>query len=426
MSGALVALALLLAAPDPLAAACKKGDAAACSKYADKIVQRAAPGEDEEAADWYEAGCDLGDGAACLRGGRWARDRHGALLELAEALFRKGCDKDGAEACVALGKALERPGGLDARPAPEAARAAFAKGCALGSAEGCSEEGRMLRTSRQLAPDPARARSLWDEACRARHAPACIALALADRDGWGGARDRAKALERLDAACAARSREACWWAMFERARGDLDVSPEAAAQKTLEADCPDGHGPALPCYLAARLVQLGRAPARPGVSNATLLAKACTRDFPEGCSAHAGALVYARVKGAELDAALRTLEANCDRSDPEACAWLAHALYNGLGRTPDAPRATALAEGACARGSSEACALWGIMQVNGVGTPKDEVAGMELLDRTCRGGFPRACVAAAGMHEQKRIAGADATKAKTYRALACRLGFDCK
>ncbi len=277
----------------------------------------------------------------------------------------------GAVAALAWGACAGAPvspgGGSSASapvPAPPAAdglgpaaRRAHAQ-CAQGRAEACAALGLALQEGRGVPHDEARAAAYFDRACALRRdpaAPACADLGALLLEGVGLDHDRARARALFQAGCDAGYGRAC------AALGYAGRDPAAATPRFRRA-CELGSG--WGCYLWAQsreAAAAGRGAAAGGRGDLLeIYATGCANRYPAACAA-AGRLGLSMIERAEPHAptaracATWLLEA-CQGGEARGCARLGRLLQRGAPGLPANPsQAAQLLDAACGAGDASAC-----------------------------------------------------------------------
>jgi hypothetical protein len=196
-------------------------------------------------------------------------DRRSALEE--------ACQKGGLDACVDLGRLVEK--GEEGPADVVLALRLYAKACQGGAMKGCVATGEHAENGAEGAPDVGAALTAYRTACEARWAPGCTRLG---RLYEATIRDYARALPSYRAACDALELEGCWrlGAMYELGSG-VPRDTVAAAELHQKA-CDGGKAPA--CYSLANMRWNGSGPVAKDVPRAiALFEKACEGQHGEAC-----------------------------------------------------------------------------------------------------------------------------------------------
>lgn len=243
------------------------------------------------------------------------------------------CDRDEAQACVALGDAYlidaERVG-REGHPVAERLTEAdgfWKKACALGEAMGCE---------RLVTREPDLAVYGLDQLCRRfRQADRCLALAEAylTASPPAGARDTKRAGELLEFACAAGQldRGCAQLAIYLESEGEAE-----RAFSLNERVCREGSDAAAACLKVGRAHLSG--------AGAPKSSEKALRAFRRACERW-GDCEWLGTVSQEL----------CREGSPEICLELAKLYWEGRG-VPKAPeRARRIAQKACSDGEVTAC-----------------------------------------------------------------------
>ncbi len=305
----------------------------------DKPVKRQA--EEVQAADAAQAGCDVGDLAACIALGEAYELGAGReqVRPVAAVLYTQACDGGFGDGCTRLGM-LARIG-MDEANATDA-RALFDRACRLGSLEGCAQSAVAIASDPVDPAGPGRAVALLRDFCAKGEGSACRELgSLLLLNARSGA-DTGEALRLLDGECKADDVEAC--------EALLNIDPDAPAHpdqppraQTLRNACNAArHYGAWWCDEVGEMAFAGK-----GVPRNLEFAQAA---FDKAC-----ALSTANCDKASALRATPALDQRCREGVQAACVTLALNNLYGLPSFIDYGRAIQLLQNACLTGQAQAC-----------------------------------------------------------------------
>ncbi|MFT3769874.1 MAG: tetratricopeptide repeat protein [Minicystis sp.] len=275
---------------------------AAVATIADGKVHRAGPGNAVIEAK-------LGDLSG--RVGVISLDRRAALA--------KGCEAGRIEACVDLGRLIEK--GEEGVAADAAAAVAlYEKACDGGLMKGCAEAGAWYEQGKGGTPDLGKALAAYQKACDAKDALGCTRLGGMYESGWGVIRDSTRALSLYREACDA---------------GELDG-----------------------CWHLGTLYEIGTGTARDAPTAVELYKKACDGGRVQACASLGN--MYWNGSGTvpkDVPAGLALFEKACDAKHEPACTTLALKYKTGDGIESSREKSTVFFGKACAAGSKSACLI---------------------------------------------------------------------
>ncbi|MBU0553103.1 sel1 repeat family protein [Myxococcota bacterium] len=154
-----------------LTEACAAGYAPSCAALTPSKPQP--PSVEAHAA--HEAGCDAGDGAACLRlAGDHLRAASGRGTLMSMRAFERACELGEAAGCVNLGLMLLRGDGVPADPAR--AVTLHERACGLGLIPACARLGVLYKKGVGASPDLKRATAAFEQACAGGDQASCVWL----------------------------------------------------------------------------------------------------------------------------------------------------------------------------------------------------------------------------------------------------------
>lgn len=190
-------------APDPEALEDRchgSRDGAACTALGNYHLERM---DHEHAHEFWQKGCDFGDGDGCARRGEAVLKGHGVRRNpsIAADLFISGCDRQRRHAlsCFNAGQMLERGQGIKKNYVM--AGKYYGTGCNLDLPQSCTALGSMFERGRGLRQNHANAARLYAKACSLDHGPACNSLGMMYDKGRGLDRNEDSAKEFFGRAC---------------------------------------------------------------------------------------------------------------------------------------------------------------------------------------------------------------------------------
>ena len=334
----------------------------------------AGPVEHEQARFRVDAAaCERGDQAACSDLGKAYELGLGTAQNrpIAEILYREACDAGIAESCYRLGRVTTE---LSDDGAYEQAATNYARACALGSAQGCIEHAWSLHRGLGVARDEQRAETLWRDSCSAGAGAACRELAIAMIFSEPTGERMTEAVKLLAGQCDALDAKACG----ELLRLEEGASGRPSEVWILHKACSGGS--AWHCKDLGDRAYLGNGTVQDRDYAFLLYDRACALD---------GA-------ACEVAAMLRqspALSDGCGNGDMAACARLGEIRDSGETVLEDAAEALELLAAACLGQIVEACArAGGLLLEAGQGDLLADPARAEtLLVTGCDGGSLAAC-----------------------------------
>jgi TPR repeat protein len=352
------------------------------------------------------AACERGEAAACLPAARQLRvvdpGRFGPLLEL-------GCAKQDDQACTALAAEMVQIGSQLVDHDATRSAALRERSCARGDQEACVALAWMLlRGVGLVAKDERRALELLRRACERGNVDGCAGYA---KEGPAAGRDRIerRAFELELAACEAGELGRCWSAFYQhkmggfRARGMPPVPDETWRALVARAGAACDRGEADACFHASRFAEDGMGRERdPADANAFRL-RACTLGDGLAC------VVSANVLDATDPERARALRRRaCELGAGSACSSLASG-------EADPARSVALQQRACDLGHHNTCSELADRLARGDGVPADPRRARGLQELLCRRGWTHECLDLAAAETQP-------ARARALHERACSQG----
>ncbi|MEZ4442661.1 MAG: tetratricopeptide repeat protein [Polyangiaceae bacterium] len=328
---------LLIPVSDTPGAAKKRGEGDDSELTAEPIATQCLPGyvfsdglcTVEEAAPHVcspsaiadcEAQCKAGNAESCYNYALSFGKSQDAVLKQGMPQYKKACEGGVADACFALGVALEWE--LDDEKPNYASLLAVVidqhqRACNAGLGEGCDHAATYYDGKTNPARDERKAFEAWKAGCDLGDGDSCIMAADIQLHGKGGvSRDAAAAASLLQRSCSAKYADAC---------GDL-----------------------------ANILFKGEGGTKKApLAGAKLMVHACSLD--SGWCATAGDM--SKSVG-DSGLAAKAWQTGCDEEDYESCRKLGQLYAAGEGVSKDATKAKTLFELACAKDEDEeACRL---------------------------------------------------------------------
>lgn len=343
------------------------------------------------------------------------------------AALQAGCDAGDGEACLTLGHMFA--GEEDA----ERALALYREACALVSGAGCHAAGALLYAGRGAAADIPGAVDLFAQGCGLGDGEACLRLAGELEFPDFGAPDSEGALAAYTRACAAGKPEGCERAGIETAPAPVEAAGAPVAPADADKD-------AAVIVTAYALPAEDEAPARGGPSFAAEALPdldfgaviAGPDDLPEGEEMAAAEEVAEDSLPSEEDLALaeerRSMADACGRGDLEACEIFAAWLRDGTGGEADPVRARRIFSVICTEGSVKGCYELAWMMYDAGQEP--EASPLELsrarflFSETCKAGVIEACLQAGDLRREGIGGSVDLAGAVRLYATACEGGLE--
>lgn len=270
-------------------------------------------------------------------------------------------------------------------PGGDAWLSSLEEACAKGSGDDCYELGRVKLDGVLSETEPIAAQAAFERGCTLGTAPACFELANALYDGSpdATAEKRLQAEHLHTRACEAGFGPACSSLGFvEQETGRKEL---ALAHYSLSCD----RGVGLGCYNAG-LGQL----AKDEAFARRLFAMGCDAGDEHSCS--------------KLGDILATSESadgrqQSRRYNRRACLWgwaiACHNLGVQLAEVKDYVRAGEAFTRACSMGHQEACTNLGWLRAEGLGVERDRTSALSLFDDACKAGVRSACERARALRQ---------------------------
>lgn len=175
-------------------------DAAVCTALGNYHLEH----EDRERAhEFWQKGCDFGDGDGCALRGAAVLKGYGVRKNpsVAADLFISGCDRQrkSALSCFSAGRMFERGQGIKKNFVM--AGKYYGSGCNLDLPQSCTALGSMFERGRGLRQNLTNAARLYEKACALDHGPACNSLGVMYDKGRGLDRNEDSAKEFFGKAC---------------------------------------------------------------------------------------------------------------------------------------------------------------------------------------------------------------------------------
>jgi uncharacterized protein len=215
------------------ARACDLGVPRGCS-FAGVLHLQASPVADEsQGTSLLARGCDQGDMFGCANLGGWYATRMPPDDLRARPRLEAGCRADLAQACVGLAAVVRRD---PTEPsAAQVADALYRRGCDLGHGYTCTWLGSLVVNGRQgYTKDPAAALLLFEQGCRAGDGDGCAFIGLDYWNGLSRPRDKVRALAMLEQACSLDSAMGCQMLANVLTDGGGSTSATARAMQASE------------------------------------------------------------------------------------------------------------------------------------------------------------------------------------------------
>jgi uncharacterized protein len=172
---------------------CDKGNAGSCYNFGWGTP-------DAEALPYYKKGCELDHADSCDKWGRIVRPPYGKTApddadryKKAHDIFKLGCDKGSADACISLAEALDEQRNASMRDLPGSFRA-WKRGCLLGSSVGCYWTALGYVDGKGTDKDAKKGLDLLNRACDGGNEKVCADLVSELRHGTRFPKDMDRAL----------------------------------------------------------------------------------------------------------------------------------------------------------------------------------------------------------------------------------------
>jgi len=327
--------------------------------------------DEDQAARWYQVGCDNGSAASCSSVAFRSFKGIGMKKDTGQAMvfWEKACDLKWASACTELGNRFYE-GEIVDKDLPKAYEW-FSLGCLRDDASGCHS----------------------------------VAWAWQHGETPGAQKDAKKALQyynkacdeqRLSGACVDKGR------FLEEGAEGVEADPDAAVA-AFDLACELGHDKG--CMDLGDLHFHGQKLPKDELKAGQAYLRACKLGHEQACGWIDGLFKSARANVTQKAKAMEALEAACGEDKDAACLALG-AIYawGGYIGGKNGRRAFALYGDACKRGVKQACLQLGHCYINGIGVVADPDQGKQLFTEQCNGDVPAAC-AWLGMrlHEEKKF-----------------------
>lgn len=384
-----------------------------------------------------ERACWNDDGMACARLGEQEESKRGRRneVEITER-YRKGCNLDQADACLAMARRTRE--GLGTIKDPLKTTLFLDAACKLGSHEGCWGSGKAWATGDGVPKDQSHGWDRLREACML-HTPRCIEGAKAFRAGeWLFPEDN-HIIELYDIACQRGDNSACWTLHDLLLEGEEVPEQPFQAERLRESACSDQAS----CVAAFdRFTEAGdHATAR------QVLQAGCQASHVDLCwdlLAHAD-----DKKPRDLELSLDTLDRLCEElEDSRACTERAERVIDGLGIEANRDAGWVLLKETCTTGYAPACIsliehtpnrsrlkltelmcdemsdahCWHQADLLLQGSKRSQTQAVELLERSCTAESGPGCRLLAEALEEGKGVEANPGRAAELRIKACELG----
>lgn len=345
-------------------AACKTGDAAACTEATERYFSGANhPLDHGKSFPLAKRACELGNGHGCSLLGFHHQDGLGTAWSPKDAMaaYEKGCKLGTGVACFNLATIYEGHG-VDAEPKLaeeffERAREHWQKACDGDEPRWCTNSAYMIARAAKNDPSPAQLERMLDldtRTCEAKFLVGCVEKVRVLED-----------LKRIEPAAAAAELDRLCKAGEPTACTEAGRRLIAAALDTPQSDPRYGEG-------------------------RKLLERGCTIGDKFACELAALEAIYGKNGQQDFAAAERYFEQACDRALGSACNMLAKKLAGAEDPATQA-RGADFARRGCQMGNPDACTLIALMTTQGRGVGKDEVKGIEWARAGCSSGGLASC-----------------------------------
>ena len=343
------------------------------------FAQTAPDGEAKAAAQDKEA-CDGGNGQACTSLG--LRHAHGDAGvpkddKIANQFYERGCTLGDGRACLGLGFNVSR--GVGAARSRQRANELYQRGCDSGFAPACENLSGQYEGGGETAEDWPRAVSLLQRACALDSGNACDRLAAVQEQGLFGVHaDADVALPNREKACTLGVASSC-------TRGASRYQQQREQEKAnamLLRGC--RLKDAKSCYALGVNEVNGRGDLYDFPGGVAHFTEACQLKYPNACTNLGNN--YALGRGIAYDPikAMQFYKDGCDLKDPAACKLLETYPPQFVDLSRESCRVDRVGNG---------CHNLGLAYLAGIGVPVDREKARELFAKSCdlgdRGGCNR-------------------------------------